>query len=204
MDAFFERAAKRYAAGNRRRTLRRAYLAAAGSLALAACLGIPATLAFLNDADSADNDMSIASNDIEIVERFPEDPAVIRPGSIEKAVTVANTGSGPSYIRCTAAFSTGDAHAYASIAFDELKWKRDDADGYYYFESVVEPGSATSPLFESVTIADAPENEYGDFEVIVYAESAQAIDPSTGNPYESAKAAFGALQSTREKGALHG
>ncbi len=194
MDAFFEGAAQRYARCKRKRSFGRIGIATAATLALTACLTVPQALSFLNDADATQNDMSIASNTIEIVERFPEDPAILHPGAIEKTVSIANTGSGPCFVRCAVEFSKSDALEYAKISFDESSWLYDPAQRYYYYANVLEEGAQTAPLFESVSIEDDPENGYEDFEIIVYAESAQATDPSTGLPYESAQAAFDALQ----------
>ena len=84
---------------------------------------------------------------------------------------VRNTGSVPCYIRVYAALS--DTTIPAHMDFDTKDWTQAD-DGYWYHNSIVEPGAVTSSLFTKVTIEDIEIEQRKTFDIIIYAESVQA------------------------------
>ena len=86
-----------------------------------------------------------------------------------------------------------DALEYAELGILSEAWTDKFDDGYYYTIAPLEAGETTPPLLDGVTIGAAPNGGYRDFGIIVYAESAQATDPSTGTRYASGIDAFAAL-----------
>lgn len=195
MDRIFEHAARRYAHRVARAGKRRRLKAAGAAVAFvaAASLFVASSYAINVSADDATNTLSIAGNSIEIVEAFPDEPPVIEQGSIEKVVTVANTGTAACFVRARIELSDSAAESYASFSVDMTSWTEKQPDEWYYYRSALPVGSATSPLISSVDIGEAPASGYEDFDVIVQAESAQAKDPSTGSFYPDAQSAFAAL-----------
>ncbi|EGX67689.1 hypothetical protein HMPREF9022_04957, partial [Erysipelotrichaceae bacterium 2_2_44A] len=61
----------------------------------------------------------------------------------------------------------------AHTVFDTKDWTQAD-DGYWYHNSIVEPGAVTSSLFTKVTIGDIETESQKTFNIIIYAESVQA------------------------------
>lgn len=95
---------------------------------------------------------------------FPDAPVVIMPGDVaSKIVTVENTGNHPMYLRIklTPAVVNSDLPADNCMDLDinQLDWTF--SEGYYYYNTALEPGKTTSPLFTEVTfLGDQIDNAY--------------------------------------------
>lgn len=191
----YRRKAARRTARERTASARNGARAALAFAAAAALAGVcvAGAHAYLSDADSAENRFTVASTSIEIVETFPDDPPVIEEGSVEKTVTVTNTGTGPCYVRAIVELSDSAAEAYASFSVNTEAWTEKQPDGYHYYRSPLPVGASTNPLITAVDIGAAPPDGYRDFDVVVHAESAQAKDPATGKDYPDGQSAFAAI-----------
>ena len=60
-----------------------------------------------------------------------------------------------------------------TVNFDTGRWTK-GSDGYWYQNSIIEPGANTPSLFTKVTIQDAKAEQLKTFDVIIYTESVQA------------------------------
>ena len=103
---------------------------------------------------------------------FPKDGITgVMPGrSVDKLVTIANKGTGESWIRATIVCHIVAAdgselplqleNGEDALLFDinEAKWE--EQDGYYYYTGAVKAESSTEHLFTQVTFNKAMSNEY--------------------------------------------
>lgn len=199
-DSMYREATVRLARQRRSRTARRALLGAAVVLAAAGAVVVGTSIAFLSDTARAGNALTVAANDIEIVETFPDPPVVVGEGEVQKEVRIENTGTAPCFVRASVELTDEDVAPYVELAFGSGAWSSKEEDGFYYALDPVEAGALTPPLLEAVRIGDEPDAGYLGFGVIVVAESAQAVDPSTGEAYPDGQSAFAALEG-REGGA---
>lgn len=189
----YEQAAKRYA-HIRSVFITRKTLAAFGVLAvIVSIVAVGVVIAYLTDRDAVQNDFTIASNSIEIIEEFPESPAPIEESEIEKVVQICNTGTSACFVRVAIEYTDDRAAEFAELNIASESWTERHDDGYYYTIEPVEVGATTDPLLDGVTIGAATEEGYFDFGIIVYAESVQAIDPESGLLYPDGPTAFAAL-----------
>lgn len=59
-----------------------------------------------------------------------------------------------------------------SIDYNKTDWRKDEQDGYWYYNSLLKSGETTKPLFTTVTISsDVEEDNLQDFDINVYHES---------------------------------
>lgn len=151
---------------------------AACFIVLGASFGI--TYAYLIANDSKVNEFVVGENTIEVVEKF-EPPEELNPGtSFVKEPRVENTGNLPCFVRMRADFSDSAAADFCRpLEIDEEKWDL-RSDGYYYYKELLEPGTATDPLFKTVTVKSeaegVSEGDMIDFDILIYAESCQHTD----------------------------
>lgn len=131
--------------------------------------------AYLTDGDSADNNLSIGGNRVEIVEEFTP-PEELLPGVvIPKNVMVTNVGPSDCYVRVMAVFSNGDMKQYCEVDWNTSNWVLNSTDGYWYYTKPIATGESTPSLFTTITIDDsAPADAIVEFDMIVYAESYQS------------------------------
>lgn len=99
----------------------------------------------------------------------------------QKQIVLTNTGDQPAYVRIKAL--VGDAYK-DSIVYSEPgnagNWTP-GADGYYYYNDILEPGESTTQLNVSFAF---PEGEApADFNVIIIQESTPVLYDENGNPY---------------------
>ena len=125
----------------------------------------------LSDACGNEREQDNDWTDVMIEEDFTPPKQWQPETTYEKDVKVRNTGSVPCYIRVYAALS--DTTIPAHMDFDTKDWTQAD-DGYWYHNSIVEPGAVTSSLFTKVTIEDIEIEQRKTFDIIIYAESVQA------------------------------
>lgn len=161
-------------------------------LLLIACLAVMGasfgiTYAYLTSSQTVMNEFTVGENSIEVVEEY-DPPEKLRQGlTIDKKVTVKNTGSLPCYVRVRVEFSDSDAEAFCVVDYHTApgdKWVR-EADGFYYYtealdlyqaaEGTEQEKGVTDALFDTVKIRDETEGTYTmiDFDIYVYAESVE-------------------------------
>lgn len=131
------------------------------------------TLAYFNKADIAHNVITTGSIDIEINEwadvekKTPfEDLDGIMPGQTEtKIVEIKNTGASSAYIAVkvekTILLGNGEETAATdavSLDINTTYWT--EKNGYYYYNTAVEPGELTEPIFTTVSFDRTMGNEY--------------------------------------------
>ncbi len=98
---------------------------------------------------------------------FPQNGlGALMPGdTADKIVYVENTGDHALYTRiklnCSATSSSGAALSFERVALniDTANWLL-GADGWYYYNSAVEAGAHTTPLFTEATLLPETGNEY--------------------------------------------
>lgn len=146
---------------------------------------VPFSIAYLTHVETKENRMTIGHNDVMIEEDFTPPKGWGSDTEYEKVVKVRNKGSVPCYIRVYVALSDTDIPAV--LDHDTTQWGQ-KSDGYWYYDSIVDPGAATSPLFTKVSIGDAGAEQLKTFDIIVYAESVQA------EGYSDARSAFAGIQ----------
>ena len=97
-----------------------------------------------------------------------KDVAGVMPGAkISKIVAVTNTGSNSAWVRIgvdkridLAQGVTGEPDTgLVTMDLNTTDWTRGD-DGYYYYNTVLQPGATTAPLFTAVTFDTSMGNMY--------------------------------------------
>ena len=137
--------------------------------------------AYLSDADTAENEISIGGNNIEIEEEF-DPPSELLPGlSFTKNVKVTNKGPNTCYVRVKAVFSDSDMEKYCDVDWNIYSennvngWIYNNEDGYYYYPASIAVSEKTTSLFTTVTMKEnASASDFKDFDILIYAESYQA------------------------------
>lgn len=156
-------------------------------------VGLNYVYASLTDKDQATNDFQIGEVKGNITEKFdpPTKETPIKPGdTYPKEVKVSNTSSLPFFVRVlvTPEIQTSEGVLLASKIGKELSIDLGDdwllgEDGYYYYLKEVLPGSDTSLLFTTVTLADNLGAEYGDASMSITIKSETVI--ASGDNYRS-------------------
>lgn len=148
---------------------------------IAVISAVSGTSAYMTDQEEVVNQVTVGHNTTETEEEFPT-PTPVPPGdSVVKKVRVTNQGNVPCYIRVSVTFSESGVQMEE---MDTENWVQ-EADGYYYYKHVVNPGDSTTYLFQNVTIPDAEKEE---IKVNVYEESVQSTHGS--EPYTDYKDAW--------------
>lgn len=86
---------------------------------------------------------------------FPAEGVAVMPGDvISKIVTVENSGDHPFYLRLQVSKSVTDGSLSAEkcLALDINTEDWTYRDGYYYYNTLLQPGETTAPLFTQVEI----------------------------------------------------
>lgn len=172
----------------------------------AVCLSIftYGTNAFFTAEEQVHNVITTGNIDIELVEMaIPEDggdpvpfenvTGVVPGEEVSKIVTVKNTGEQPAYVRIklNKAISLADdikGEADLSLISCDLNTKDwTEKDGYYYYNTVLDAGKETEPLFTTVTFAKEMGNMYqgSQTELTVQAQATQVAN--NGNSVLEAK-----------------
>lgn len=170
-----------------------------------------ATMAYFTDKDDAKNQFTVGINTIDISEptysetsepysegdKFLKDPTVVCPSIVNDNGDEINVDC---YVRCYCEFDNTMAEDYVSMNFNTTEWTEKQPDGYYYYTKVLSPGEKTTPLFTEVQIADSDDHTYDidDFDIIVYAESCQAVNAETGANYASYEDAWAYWNTPKE------
>lgn len=184
------------------------------TVALGALLAVGGTLAWFTDTETATNVVTTGNVNISILENdeVKDDSGITFPGnkvpgaSLDKVVTVANTGANPAYVRVTldvtgtnsdGSVLTDDQIALikAAIKFPETStWAADD--NVYYYKGEVAPEGSTEALITGIEIPTTWDNNMTDlqFEVKIVAEAIQSenlLAEGVKAEVTSLKAAFG-------------
>lgn len=149
--------------------------------------------AYFTAAEKATNVITSGSVKIDLLEMSVpadgkpvpfEDVSGVMPGaSVSKVVTVRNTGDNAAWVRV----SVGKAIALREgvtgepdlslVRFDLNSENWTEHDGYYYYNTALEPGAETEPLFTAVTFAAEMGNMYQESTatVTVLAQATQLV-----------------------------
>ncbi|MGN1019019.1 MAG: SipW-dependent-type signal peptide-containing protein [Aristaeellaceae bacterium] len=163
-------------------------------LAMALCIAAvtaTGTLAYFTAEETAYNVITTGVLDMILHETttggvpFPADGLDnIMPGMVvDKRVTVENAGGVAFYLRVAVDETITPAEGVTeelSFEYITLDINQDDwtlgTDGYYYYNTALEPGDTTEPLFNTVTFAPEMGNAYmgARMEITVRAEAVQS------------------------------
>ena len=140
------------------------------------------TLAYFTADDQVTNVITAGNVKIELCEMMTtengdtlvpfEDVSGVMPGTeVSKIVTVKNTGNNAAYVRVSVSSLIKDANdiedelltdrldSYIELDINTEKWTYMD-DGYYYYNTALEAGAETEPLFTTVKYLEKMPNEY--------------------------------------------
>lgn len=148
--------------------------------------------AYLADADTADNTITVGAVNTEITENFP-DPQLPGPGSwVTKTVSIENTGPNDCFVRVQILFSDSEMAKLCTVSYpDPDNWTY--WDGWWYYGKVLKNGEVTSPVMDGLTISEeAADDDLKDFDIYVRQESVQS------EGYDDAETAFYSLQNPEE------
>ena len=129
---------------------------------------VTGVVAYLVDADRANNKLVIGGSNIELVENFVP-PERLKPGvTFTKNVRVKNLGLSDCYVRVMAKFSDSDIGKYCEVDWNTEEWNYNEEDGYWYYPSSISKGDKTPNLLTTITLSeDIPESAIKDFNMIV-------------------------------------
>ncbi len=140
------------------------------------------TLAYFTADDQVTNVITAGNVKIQLCEMMAtdngdtlvpfENVSGVMPGTeVSKIVTVKNTGNNAAYVRVSVEslikdasgiedeLLTGELDSYIEIDIDSTNWTYMD-DGYYYYNTALEAGAETEPLFTIVKYSEKMPNEY--------------------------------------------
>lgn len=138
-------------------------------------LAIGIIYAYYTDGDTAVNEIKIGANRVEIIEDF-EPPKELQPNiSFKKDVKIQNMTDTPCFVRVKVKFTSSDMGDWCTLDLSK-DWVYNDEDGYYYYPEILAGKTKTPSLFTTVSLGDIPPEQIEAFDVIVYAESVQAIN----------------------------
>lgn len=149
------------------------------------------TLAYYSTIGKATN--VITSGDIQLIihektadgSDFPEEGVYIIPGDIvSKRVTVENVCTHPFYLRVSIVSGSTKESLSAEDVFEldlnTTHWTVSD-DGYIYYNTIVQPGETTVPLFTQVEIVGSKVSQKDVGSMLTLTVNAQAVQ-SEHNP----------------------
>lgn len=151
--------------------MRKSKIVLAGYMALiCAAVGCSGTAAYLTHHAAAANEF-VVGNQVSLVDETWTPPASLEKGkSYTKEVRVANTGTTACYVRVLAEPADQKTAESVTIDWNKQQWTAKQSDGYYYYKSVLMPGTKIEPLFTKVTAKET----LAEFELIIYEETVQA------------------------------
>ena len=130
------------------------------------------TIAYFTAQDTAQN--RITSGNVAIViheagddgEPFTDVVDVVPGDNVTKVVTVENTGANPVWVRVAVEYVVNLVEGAVSefdgeeLSFDFNTTDWTYSEGYYYYNSILEPGATTTALFNTVSFNIELGNEY--------------------------------------------
>ena len=142
------------------KNLRMKLLVVAIAVALIAVISF-GTLAFYSTTGTATNVITAGQIDLAIHEKtadgqdFPAEGVSVIPGDVvDKIVTVENVCDHPFYLRVKLVNNSTDlslSDDCLQVNLNAENWT-EGADGYIYYNSVLEPGQITEPVFTQVEV----------------------------------------------------
>ena len=166
-------------------------LLAAALAVLCLSVAVYGTVAYFTAEDTATNvitagNVKIALNEAAITEdgetvAFEDVTGVVPGAEISKIVTVDNTGDNAAYVRIKVVKEITSENepegefdpSLIGLDLDVENWT--EKDGYYYYNTPLEAGETTAPLFTTVTFSKDMGNLYADAltTIQVHAEAVQ-------------------------------
>lgn len=151
------------------------------------------TLAYYSTTGKTTN--VVTSGDIQLVihektadgSNFPEEGVYVIPGDVVgKRVTVENTCNHPFYLRVKLVRSSDNQEIIPGEAFkldlNTTDWFLSE-DGYLYYNTILQPGEVTKPVFTQVEIVGSQLDQFDVGTTLSLTVSAQAVQ-SEHNPAE--------------------
>lgn len=170
----------------------------AGAL-IAVCLSLAAygTAAYFTAVGAAENTITAGNINIALLETTVpegsgdpvpfEDLSGVMPGdNASKIVQVKNTGSHPAYIRIhldtTIRLEDGaEGEPDATLIRMNINTKAwTEKDGYYYYNSALQAGETTEPLFTKVSFSSQMNNLYQNSQAVITARAAAVQSENNG------------------------
>lgn len=149
---------------------------------------MPEVSAYLADRNEKNNVLQVGDNTSTIEEKFDPPDTVTPDTTYNKTVSVRNQTDTPCYVRVFV--EKDQSEIPLSIAFDTKHWTEKQADGYYYYRTVLEGKKKTEPLFTSVTTGKTEET----FQILIYEETVQA------QGFQTPQEAFASIRGEQESG----
>ena len=146
-----------------------------------ALAGSAAVYAYLVTTSQKTNNITLGYNKIALEEDYTPPLTMAKGISYEKKPYVRNTGNVDCYVRVRCEISDSRVADALTIDYNTTNWTK-EADGYWYYNEVLEPGEVTEPLFTTVTISsEAPDLVLDGYDIFVYAESVQTVEGQTAD-----------------------
>lgn len=167
---------------------------------------VAGTLAYFTDEVTTRNVITSGNIAIELNEKttdgvdFPKEGiSGVMPGSsVDKIVTLTNTGSGTAWVRMQVNTTVTDTEGeklpleledgkpaivlnFNNKGTTDSSPKWFEVDGYWYYSVALKPGQTSAPLFDTVSFAPDMGNEYQNCNVLVDV-SAQAVQVANNIP----------------------
>lgn len=151
--------------------------------------GVGGASAYFTATDEKINAIEIAHNQIIPIEEFEE--PIIGKKTVKKP-QAKNVGNAECYVRAKILLS--DSRAGHSIeyyykellGFNDADWLK-NADGWLYYQLVLDAGEFTTPVFDSIRLLDTVPGEVNELNIDVIFESVQS------NGFSNALEAFEAI-----------
>lgn len=142
--------------------------------------------AYFSHQNEKNNVLKTGDNTSHIEEEFEPPDQVTTDTVYPKKVTVKNDSHTPCYVRVFV--EVDQPNLPVSIDFDTKNWTEKQADGYYYYRSILGGREETKPLFTHVTTGGTQSA----FRVLIYEETVQA------QGYDTAREAFASIKGEQE------
>lgn len=128
------------------------------------------TAAYLTHYAAAANNFVVGSQVSAVAETWSPPGTLEKGKTYTKEVRVANNGTTDCYVRVLAELADPQTADAVSADWNQNQWTAKQADGYYYYKSVLPAGAKTEPLLTKITATA----DISEFELIVYEETVQA------------------------------
>lgn len=160
-------------------------LSVALAASLAAVAVVSSSLAYFTDTDQKDNVFTVGNVDITLTEpqweaKGQEEAQEMYPGeAVAKDPTVTNDGANPAFVRVKVAWPDGVKMSYRTDYVEGKlgdNWEYNEADGYFYYNQVLDLGKTTDALFDQVVLSTETTNNDAEtpYDIVVTAEAIQA------------------------------
>lgn len=172
------------------------------AIAITAALAAYGTAAYFTAEDTATNVITAGNVKIQLVERMKSgdelvpftDAVGVMPGArVSKIAQVENTGSQPAWIRVSVAKAVELAQgvegeidlSLVTLDINTEYWT--ERDGFYYYNTALEPGKTTEPLFTEVAFDESMSNLYQDSRAVITVNAYATQKANNGTSAADAK-----------------